>query len=234
MARDLTVTQILAGSIPVRYPGEWQNWQPHSALNREITVGSSPTSPTVSVAQLGCGCGGLRAVLVLRFPVRSLRRCGSMNKKQQIAWAAGLLEGEGSFLLKTGSCRPNVSCHMTDLDVLERLQNIFGGHICLTTRQKPHHKESWVWTISKAEDAVRCMELVKPFLLTRRAERVHHCLEQRRKFVAAQAQKRAKIHKMRDLTKEKYKAGGVTHQQLADQFGVSRPYVSHILRGKYD
>ena len=34
---------------------------------------------------------------------------------------------------------------MTDLDILERLQDIFGGHIYTKAKQKPHHKQGWTW-----------------------------------------------------------------------------------------
>jgi hypothetical protein len=42
----------------------------------------------------------------------------------QIAWAAGLFEGEGTIVDSTGSVQLRVK--MTDLDVLERLLDVFG------------------------------------------------------------------------------------------------------------
>ena len=44
-----------------------------------------------------------------------------------IAWAAGIIEGEGSFYRHKGS--QTVSASQKELDVLFRLQEIFGGNI---------------------------------------------------------------------------------------------------------
>jgi hypothetical protein len=50
----------------------------------------------------------------------------------QIAWAAGLFEGEGTIVDSAGPVQLRVK--MTDLDVLERLLDIWGGRNLRTLR----------------------------------------------------------------------------------------------------
>lgn len=64
---------------------------------------------------------------------------------------------------------------MTDLDVLQRLQEFFGGSIYATARAKPHHKEAWRWQVS-GTTAVEIMELVKPYMLSRRRSAIDKIL----------------------------------------------------------
>lgn len=86
-----------------------------------------------------------------------------------VAWAAGLLEGEGSFLAKPGTCSPTAVCHMTDLDVLERLQGIFGGPIYVVTNRQAHWKPSWKWQVV-GHLAADVMRQVRPYMMLRRGE----------------------------------------------------------------
>jgi hypothetical protein len=91
----------------------------------------------------------------------------------QIAWAAGLFEGEGTIVDSAGPVQLRVK--MTDLDVLERLLDVFGvgeiygpyesgsrdGHV-----RKPH----WVWICG--EPFVRkVFEAMAPWLGARRIAR---------------------------------------------------------------
>lgn len=71
-----------------------------------------------------------------------------------IAWAAGFLDGEGSFQLNAGSnykLRPYVSAAQAKRKAsLEKLQSIFGGSICeVGTRTKAGNKV-YVWTLRSA------------------------------------------------------------------------------------
>ena len=96
----------------------------------------------------------------------------------EIAWIAGLLEGEGSFLLPPPSNPSQVSIgiQMTDKDILERLQNYIGGSISKAKKQKEHHKQSYALRIwGRKAEAI--MELVYPYMGARRKERINECLE---------------------------------------------------------
>ena len=47
----------------------------------------------------------------------------------EIAWIAGILEGEGCFTCDTKTTRLRVQCVMTDKDIIDRLHNIVGKGI---------------------------------------------------------------------------------------------------------
>lgn len=54
-----------------------------------------------------------------------------MDRFTELSWAAGLIEGEGSFEYRGGS--PRISVAMTDLDVLIKLARIVGER-CIRTK----------------------------------------------------------------------------------------------------
>ncbi len=63
-----------------------------------------------------------------------------MRATTDLYWAAGFLEGEGSFLAHTGCCR--VSANQVQRQPLERLAFLFGGSI------RYHKNKIWVWRIN--------------------------------------------------------------------------------------
>jgi len=76
----------------------------------------------------------------------------------ELAWVAGLLEGEGCFFpmeYRTEKYGPyvyaRVAVLMTDLDILQRLPQVTGvGKINgPTIRKNPRHKPIWHWVVSK-------------------------------------------------------------------------------------
>lgn len=93
----------------------------------------------------------------------------------EIAWAAGLLEGEGSFFTKTNGHSPVMSCAMTDLDILQRVQKILGGTISNYTLRKSHWKKSWVWRVS-GDTAADGMKTILPYMGERRASKINEVL----------------------------------------------------------
>jgi hypothetical protein len=91
-------------------------------------------------------------------------------------WVAGLLEGEGSFLTRTRGYSAKISCQMTDLDVLQRLQSTLGGSICRTTKVRDHYKDCWVWNI-EGFPAIRIMTLLRDLMGTRRRQQIDLVLQ---------------------------------------------------------
>jgi hypothetical protein len=113
-----------------------------------------------------------------------------MNQSEiHIAWAAGILEGEACFDIRKSECvkRDPENKHarlmivMTDLDVLETLQYIFGGTIrannAPSAKRKSHWKQSYRWLLSERQSLLNCLNHVKPFLHKRRSERCDEMLE---------------------------------------------------------
>jgi hypothetical protein len=80
-----------------------------------------------------------------------------VHDEKELYWAAGFLEGDGSFgtYNDTLSVRANQTATK---EPLERLQRLFGGNICFTdketTRQRFEHyrntKDCWQWYIYNA------------------------------------------------------------------------------------
>jgi hypothetical protein len=71
-----------------------------------------------------------------------------MSEELDIAWAAGLFEGEGTIVDSTGSVQLRVK--MTDLDVLEKLFDVFGvggiyGPYESGSRDGRVRKPHWIW-----------------------------------------------------------------------------------------
>ena len=98
---------------------------------------------------------------------------------EEIAWAAGLFEGEGSFVPRRNG-NMLITIAMADRDVLERFQAIFGG--ALTALNKPGGKQMWRVDIRKAEDVLQVGALMRPYLGVRRRARLdelEHALRER-------------------------------------------------------
>lgn len=104
-----------------------------------------------------------------------------------IAWAAGLFEGEGSFnttcphkgrgLTKRYLRLTMQSC---DLDVLERFQRIVGVGAIYAVRpdpRRPDAKRIWSWVASGERVFVEILGLFMPYLGKRRRERAVELLD---------------------------------------------------------
>jgi hypothetical protein len=104
----------------------------------------------------------------------------AMNENQAaaIAWAAGIIEGEGSIVhTQANGGRPGrqrrIAVKMTDLDVLQRLQQVLGaGHITgphrLAADPEGKWKPCYAWNCSRWEDIERVLRLIRPWLCERR------------------------------------------------------------------
>jgi hypothetical protein len=69
-----------------------------------------------------------------------------MVTPRQIEWAAGFLEGEGSFRwTRTRSPFALVSAGQVQREPLERLQAIFGGQIYARPRHESNRQDFWQW-----------------------------------------------------------------------------------------
>jgi hypothetical protein len=101
-------------------------------------------------------------------------------------WAAGFLEGEGSFLLNNNRGRPavpTVKATQTDEECLKRLQTLFGGSVCQDDRTKPgrdtdgySRKMQYEWRIS-GQRALDFMRTIYPLMSARRQEQIDRVRE---------------------------------------------------------
>lgn len=96
----------------------------------------------------------------------------------EIAWLAGLLEGEGSFLRPPPSAprQPRVCIHMTDEDVVQKVASMLGlQYLHLKDLNPGKWKRTYKLDI-KGSRALKVMELVYPHMGKRRRERIDEIL----------------------------------------------------------
>lgn len=108
-----------------------------------------------------------------------------MPTRVEIAWAAGLFEGEGTITHTTARNNTTGKAHRlslesADLDVLERFVRVVGvGEAKLVRRTpRPGRKPTWVWKVDGRRRCEPVLRLLLPHLGRRRAERAREALEE--------------------------------------------------------
>lgn len=113
---------------------------------------------------------------------------------ENIAWAAGLFEGEGCFTLSASNRSfPRAVLTMTDEETVRRFAHIVGvGNVRPNNPpSRPGHcKPQWVWYV-EGDDVSVVLHLFRPLLSTRRLERGEEVVAKREQWVAASTAKRA-------------------------------------------
>lgn len=99
-----------------------------------------------------------------------------MTTESEIAWAAGLFEGEGWISIQRKT--PLIGIQMADKEILERFQSIVGcGKIYY---RKPRiysyeriktRKEQWAWRLQGREKVGHLLDVLSPWLGSRRKGR---------------------------------------------------------------
>lgn len=113
-----------------------------------------------------------------------------MATEAEIAWAAGLFEGEGHIGWSNASRdltgthqRPHarLTLSMSDQDVVEKFCLVVGrGKVSPKVHHrtwKPHFKDQWSWEVRSWEDVTAVLSLLLPCLGARRTERAYEVLE---------------------------------------------------------
>jgi hypothetical protein len=95
-------------------------------------------------------------------------------KDTDIAWAAGLYEGEGSLTKRKTDKGAFISLNMTDKDVVEKIYNVtgVGSFFSIPSAEKGNRKPQWRWQVGKWEDVVDLLRLFLPYLGERRKKKV--------------------------------------------------------------
>lgn len=95
----------------------------------------------------------------------------------KIAWAAGIIEGEGCFTEHSGL--PYILVDMTDKDVILRLHEVFpSGNVRgpYTHKTKPHNKPRWRFDVFGSK-AIPVMKTLLPYMGERRTEKISQLLQ---------------------------------------------------------
>ncbi len=134
----------------------------------------------------------------------------------RVVRAAGILEGEGCFRTVSGRHSPTVACHMTDLDVLEELRDLFGGTLVSTKTSKEYYKPAWVWRV-QGDAAERVMLVVYPYMFQRRQEAIDKTLA----VWHARKQSLADVRTNAEKAAQAYLAGEGSLRSMGKRFHVS-------------
>jgi hypothetical protein len=139
----------------------------------------------------------------------------------RLAWLAGLLEAEGTFLhpIPSEPRFPIVACQMTDVDVVERVASLFGTTV---TRIPREGRRNVFATRLKGSRAALLMHDLAPLMSDRRASAI----------TAALDPYAAPPYKLNFATAERIRhlyAQGVSVSHLARKFGVARATVRQVL-----
>ena len=103
--------------------------------------------------------------------------------ESDIAWAAGLFEGEGCWTIRRHKYNgygpyPGAQLHMTDLDVVERFRDIMGvGNIY--TRKNQGKKDSHVWNVQGMDKTGIVANKIGPYMGKRRLARMREVLTEK-------------------------------------------------------
>lgn len=89
-------------------------------------------------------------------------------EQTKLAYAAGILDGEGSILLSKERAAsrfryPRVTVASTSIEILEAMYNLFGGCICTHKTYQKHHKKNWSWRADNTA-AIEVLKLLLPYL----------------------------------------------------------------------
>ena len=101
-----------------------------------------------------------------------------MTSTKQIAWVAGILEGEGSFGLTNNSRCPCIWLGMSDVDVVRGVRNIIDPSINISgvnDGRLPHYKKQYRITVNGIR-AIQWMMTIYPLMSRRRKEKIKELL----------------------------------------------------------
>lgn len=100
-----------------------------------------------------------------------------MKTTKDIAWLAGILEGEASFMLKNGNSI--IQVQMTDKDVMDRVAALLGTNVSSYVR-KPKGKASYLpvfWLAVHGTKAIGWMMTLYALMGERRRAKILHILD---------------------------------------------------------
>lgn len=93
----------------------------------------------------------------------------------ELAWLAGLLEGEGCFSYRKDRDIPVLEVKMTDWDVMNRVALLFGRRVTPIPPGREGYQPQYRARV-QGEPARELMRLLKPHMGQRRAARIEELL----------------------------------------------------------
>lgn len=155
----------------------------------------------------------------------------TVTPAKELAWLAGLLEGEGCFTYTKRT--PQITVSMTDRDVIERIARIFHKHV-FEREPQGIGKLRVYGTAVHGSRAIQVMQTVYSLMGERRRTKIREVLLSWRSsrgvhwrrglLTALPAERRAGVFAAA--------ADGVSQRGIALRFGVTRIVVRRLLRGR--
>lgn len=166
-----------------------------------------------------------------------------MSREAEIAWAAGIFEGEGCFCIASererakGKTALRMDMAMTDFDTVERFARVMGvGR--LYPREKPGNlKDMLKWAVCDRSGYEHAFGLLYPWLSVRRQVRGAEVLRLHVETIESRPPRkpRANNRKLTDEQVREIRSGlgrGEGQYVLADRYAVSQSAVSLIATGR--
>ena len=160
--------------------------------------------------------------------------------REDLAWAAGIFEGEGYIGYSPKSRGIQAVVTSTDKDVLEAFHGIVGFG-CLQApvqppKENPHWKIKYRWACTSFEETQALVALLWPWLKSRRRSKAKLSLQKYIVDIPDSFHKRVErttLIKMALKTIENQPRGnrwtkGITQSGIAKQFGVSPALITQI------
>lgn len=107
-----------------------------------------------------------------------------MASREEVAWAAGLFEGEGCLTINHKSYKsgvhsyPRVQMNITDKETLDRFHEVVGVGKIYSHKNGSYlsNKPQWRWQIATKEGVREVIEQLYPWLSERRQARANELL----------------------------------------------------------
>ena len=101
-----------------------------------------------------------------------------------IAWLAGILEGEACFDFyqykssKKTTKYPRIRVEMRDRDIIERVKKIMGGgSVCIIKGKQENHSTTYIVRLCDRKKLKPVLEAILPFMSERRSTRILEMIE---------------------------------------------------------
>lgn len=158
-----------------------------------------------------------------------------MTSMADLAWAAGLFEGEGTVTRKRGkgtAHRWQAAVIMTDEDVLRKFSEVVGiGRFYGPYQPKnPAAKPIWRWTTTKKDEVEKLFGLIGAWLGERRRAKFELSIADSRGHLVTSAHFLKLSPALHVEIRSRYMAGGITQEHLGREYGVTQSAVSIIVR----
>lgn len=111
---------------------------------------------------------------------------------QELHWAAGFLEGEGSFAGATGYARCVTACQVQK-EPLVRLHRMFGGRMYLEKKRSKRWHNVWRWALGSSE-GIGLMMTLYPLMSPRRKGQIKAVLRRWKESLGQGGYLAAKTH----------------------------------------